>query len=64
MGKGGEGMRCENVFCVYWTEQGCSLEEIALDIQGQCESCVYVDIEEEVLKKGREQQLAQWENAL
>lgn len=54
-------MRCENVFCVYWTEKGCGLAEIALDIQGRCESCVYVDIEEEVLKNQREQRLAQYE---
>ncbi|MBR6562352.1 MAG: hypothetical protein IKK70_00240 [Clostridia bacterium] len=50
-------MRCDNLFCVYWTEEGCTLDEISLDISGCCECCIYVDIDESTLRKKREEQL-------
>ena len=47
-------MMCENLFCVYWSDNECILDEISIDIQGSCESCIYVDIDDESLKKSRE----------
>ena len=46
-------MRCENIFCIYFSNKKCILDEISLDIQGTCENCIYVDIDEEVLEKKR-----------
>lgn len=46
-------MLCENIFCIYWTENGCCLDEITLDIQGCCENSVYVEIEEDALEAKR-----------
>jgi len=43
-------MKCENIFCVYWSKGECGIGEISLDIQGRCCDCVYVDIEEEYLR--------------
>ena len=39
-------MRCENNFCIYWKDKSCILDEISLDIQGQCEDCIYIDLDE------------------
>jgi len=47
-------MPCENIYCVYWTREGCLLSEITLDIQGKCESCLYIPIDEEELEKKRQ----------
>jgi len=46
---------CENVFCVYWKGQYCSLNEISLDAQGSCTDCVYVRLEEKYLTQKREE---------
>lgn len=37
-------MRCDNYFCAYWREGHCILKEIALDIQGICQECIYIQI--------------------
>ena len=46
-------MLCENIFCIYWFNKKCLLEEITLDMQGRCECCIYVDIDENILKEER-----------
>ena len=50
-------MRCENLFCIYWKDSNCILDEISLDIMGCCCSCIYVDIDEEMLRQKREELL-------
>lgn len=51
-------MRCENLFCIYWSKENiCILDKIELDIQGRCESCIYVDIEESSLSNIRKTKL-------
>ena len=50
-------MRCANIFCVYWSDGECSLEEISLDIQGNCEECVYINIDIKELDNRRTQML-------
>ena len=52
-------MHCENIFCVYWAAEGCVLEEISLDMQGKCESCLYIPFPEEELEKKRQAYLKQ-----
>lgn len=46
-------MRCKNIFCIYWSNKKCSLNEISLDIQRNCEQCIYVKIEENILENQR-----------
>ena len=53
-------MRCDNIFCIYWTKNHCSLNKISLDIQGNCESCIYVDIEDNVLESYRKKLLSKY----
>lgn len=50
-------MPCQNNYCVYWSDNDCILDEMYLDIQGNCESCIYVDIEESVLATYRKKHL-------
>ena len=52
-------MICENLFCIYWSKENrCRLDEIELDIQGSCSSCIYVDIDESTLSDMRETRLS------
>ena len=60
--KEGKIMLCENVFCIYWNDKNCSLSEISLDIQGNCEKCIYIDIEETVLENQRRKNLNKYED--
>lgn len=53
----GDVMKCENLFCIYQSDDNCLLEHIDLDIQGQCKECIYPDIDEEYLKKLKEKYL-------
>lgn len=46
-------MLCENLFCIYWSNDECVLDNISLDIQGSCTSCIYVNIDESILKSQR-----------
>ncbi len=50
-------LTCENRFCVYWKEDLCTLDEIELNILGMCESCIYIDIDDDVLNELRTDQL-------
>ncbi len=44
-------MKCENYFCVYQDNGKCILDEINIDIMGQCDSCIYIDIPKFELEK-------------
>ena len=44
-------MKCENQFCLYCEENSCILGEISLDISGSCAECIYIDIDEKLLKQ-------------
>ena len=37
-------MNCENILCVYEKDGHCILDEIELDIHGQCKECIYVEL--------------------
>ena len=47
-------MKCDNEFCIYETNGHCVLEEIELDITGQCKDCIYVTINEKILNSAKE----------
>lgn len=47
-------MDCKNCFCIYWENDACIFDTITLDIQGHCEHCIYVDIDEAYLAVQRE----------
>lgn len=57
----GDTMQCENIFCIYWDKNECTLKEISLDDQGTCLECIYVNIDEEILKEEREKILKRLE---
>ncbi len=44
-------MKCENYFCIYQEKGKCMLDQINIDIVGQCNNCIYVDIPKEELEK-------------
>ncbi len=50
-------MLCENLFCIYYSDGVCRLNEIELDIQGNCKYCIYVKISEKELQKKRDELL-------
>ena len=54
-------MRCDNIFCIYWANKSCSLDQVTLDIQGRCESCIYIDPAENLLLQEREKILGRYE---
>jgi len=47
-------MQCENEYCAYWEKGECILKKISINAYGMCESCILATIDEEELKKARE----------
>lgn len=47
-------MDCDNRFCIYWSMDRCTLDTISLDVQGNCQACIYVVLDEQILRKERE----------
>ncbi len=50
----GDKMKCENYLCIYENQGECLLENVALNILGQCKECIYIDIEQERLNRLKE----------
>ncbi len=48
--KKGYIMECENFLCIYQEDGKCTLDSISLGIMGECQECIYVNIEPELLK--------------
>ena len=48
-------LECENEFCIYQENGNCILEDIKLDILGQCTDCIYVDIPKNQLEQFKNQ---------
>lgn len=55
-------MMCDNEFCIYWHKTGCVLENISLDIQGAYKDCIYISIDNNVLKEKRKFQRKKFDN--
>ena len=53
---------CENEFCIYWAANTCTLNAITLDRMGICSNCIYVSVEESVLKEYREKLLKKFDD--
>ena len=53
-------MFCQNKLCIYWEEDECILDEVELDFQGKCTECIYIDIDDEDLKKYRKKSLSKF----
>ncbi len=54
-------MICENDLCIYWDANKCILDEIYLNNQGICESCINITIPKEDLNRWRKEQFEQIE---
>ena len=52
-------MNCENNLCVYWNNGKCILGEISIDASGVCADCIYVNIDENILKNARKKFLGE-----
>jgi len=50
-------MQCENIFCIYNSENKCILECVSLDILGQCTACIYATIDDEILEEAKRKTL-------
>ncbi len=55
-------MICENHFCIYWWENACILEEVTLDIQGTCQQCIYISIDDKDLQPLRNKMIEAYKN--
>jgi|GEM_PF-2316701 len=44
-------MQCANYLCIYEKDGGCTLDGISLNIWGSCEECLYINVEEDELKR-------------
>ena len=50
-------MNCENYFCIYQNNEKCILDEIEIDISGVCASCIYVDVEPNIISCAKQRLL-------
>ena len=48
---------CENEFCIYQQDNNCILENLELDISGQCLSCNLVSLDADELYNAKQSQL-------
>ncbi len=56
-------MRCKNDFCIYQSEEKCTLEEICIDCSGLCANCIYPDIDEKILTQAKLKLLRKYDKA-
>ena len=50
---------CENQFCVYWSENTCTLRKISLDAVGACTDCIHVEVPKGLLAQKRQELLSE-----
>ena len=48
-------MKRANFFCIYRENNTCLLKKISLDIQGNCQACIYISLSREELEQARKQ---------
>lgn len=60
----GDIMLCENFLCVYEKDGECILDEIKIDISGQCACCIYPNIDSDTLKNYKNETLINMQDAL
>lgn len=49
----------ENQFCVYWSENTCTLRKISLDAVGACTDCIHVEVPKDLLAQKRQELLSE-----
>ena len=54
-------LNCENCFCIYEENGKCILDNVGLDIMGQCTECIYVNLEHDVLNEAKQKLLKKYE---
>lgn len=52
---------CDNRFCLYWEEDACCLDRLALDVAGVCQACIYIELPPKLLDGLRVRQKARLE---
>ena len=57
-------MKCENHFCIYEEKGECTLDEILVTATGQCDMCVYPNIDEKVLYEAKSELLERYDMSL
>ena len=50
-------IRCENYLCMYMEDEKCLLDEIALDVCGVCQDCIYIEIPEDEIERIKKKML-------
>ena len=55
-------MKCENYFCIYQSDDECTIDEIHLDIIGQCTDCLYANIEKSISEEAKSRHWKNWNN--
>ena len=50
-------MKCGNFLCIYEKNGICCFDEVELDIDGRCTSCIYPNFEKEILQHFKEKTL-------
>ena len=56
------GLSCENEFCIYQKQGNCILENVHLDIQGNCIECIYINVEQDILNNLKKKLLRELED--
>ena len=59
---GGGAVNCAFDYCLYNKDFKCVLDGINIDSQGQCDDCIMVSIDNEILNAEKERQLGNVEN--
>lgn len=54
-------MHGENRYGIYWEEDRCIPDEIALDVQGQCMARILISVDDDILAGERQRLLALYE---
>ena len=55
-------MNCENILCIYQSNNKCILDSISVDSLGMCTECIYPNIDQEILDHAKITLLRQYKN--
>ena len=54
---------CENILCIYQSNNRCILDSISVDGLGMCTECIYPNIDKEILDHAKITLLKQYEKS-
>jgi len=52
-------MKCEQEYCLYNKDCLCTVEDMAINSLGMCDTCILISLDEALLKTEKERQLLQ-----